>query len=93
MISLYYRLNFLVFLLFLKIIQGIIMQAVSVQPMPAGQAVSINFVNTNEWSSGICDCCEDMGICKFLLVKLGSLMGYRSGALPVDDIEGTVFEI
>ncbi|XP_056408197.1 cornifelin homolog B-like isoform X1 [Hyla sarda] len=39
------------------------MQPVSVQPVQVGQAMSINFVNTNEWSSGVCDCCQDMGIC------------------------------
>ncbi|XP_069623700.1 uncharacterized protein [Ranitomeya imitator] len=40
-----------------------IMQSVAVQPIPVGQAVSLTYINLNEWSSGICDCCQDMGIC------------------------------
>lgn len=37
--------------------------------MMAHQAVSVQqamVVSTNmtQWSSGVCDCCEDMGICK-----------------------------
>ncbi|XP_073510710.1 cornifelin homolog [Phyllobates terribilis] len=41
------------------------MQSVSVQPAAVGQAVSVAYMNINEWSSGICDCCQDLGICCF----------------------------
>uniref|UniRef100_A0A672RFZ9 Plac8 onzin related protein 6 n=1 Tax=Sinocyclocheilus grahami TaxID=75366 RepID=A0A672RFZ9_SINGR len=34
--------------------------AVSVQP---ALVVTTNNVMLNQWSSGVCDCCEDMGIC------------------------------
>ncbi|NP_001314834.1 plac8 onzin related protein 6 [Danio rerio] len=35
-------------------------QAVSVQP---AMVVATDNVKLNQWSSGVCDCCEDMSIC------------------------------
>ncbi|KAM4012449.1 cornifelin-like [Anomaloglossus baeobatrachus] len=42
------------------------MQTVSVQPVALGQTMTtITQLVPNDWSSGLCDCCEDMGICCF----------------------------
>ncbi|KAM9312398.1 cornifelin homolog [Gastrophryne carolinensis] len=38
------------------------MQPVAVQPT-AVQHTTLTVVQPNGWSSGICDCCDDMGIC------------------------------
>ncbi|XP_040275452.1 cornifelin-like [Bufo bufo] len=40
------------------------MQSVSIQPAPVPHMVTtVTQMSRNDWSSGICDCCEDMGIC------------------------------
>ncbi|KAG8537391.1 hypothetical protein GDO81_024597 [Engystomops pustulosus] len=52
-----------ILIFFPRTMQGIPMQTVAVQPVPVGQAVTLAHMNTNEWGSGTCDCCDDMGIC------------------------------
>ncbi|XP_069807447.1 cornifelin homolog [Dendropsophus ebraccatus] len=39
------------------------MQPQTVQPLAVSQSTSSNMVSPNEWSTGVCDCCDDMGIC------------------------------
>ncbi|XP_075061080.1 cornifelin homolog [Mixophyes fleayi] len=39
------------------------MQPVSVQPLAAPQSVTFIQMNANNWASGVCDCCDDIGIC------------------------------
>ncbi|XP_075705653.1 cornifelin homolog [Rhinoderma darwinii] len=42
------------------------MQSVSVQPVPLSSSVTtFSYLSPNDWSSGICDCCDDMGLCCF----------------------------
>ncbi|XP_075061084.1 cornifelin homolog [Mixophyes fleayi] len=43
------------------------MHTVSVQPVAVSQTVTVSHLNVNDWSSRMCDCCEDMGICCFAL--------------------------
>ncbi|XP_030043251.1 cornifelin homolog [Microcaecilia unicolor] len=40
------------------------MTAINVQPMPVTtQAVTV--LQKTDWSTGVCDCCDDLGICCF----------------------------
>ncbi|XP_068128078.1 cornifelin homolog [Hyperolius riggenbachi] len=41
------------------------MQTVTVQPATFSQSVTVTHAGPETWSSGICDCCEEMGICCF----------------------------
>ncbi|XP_069806703.1 cornifelin homolog B-like [Dendropsophus ebraccatus] len=42
------------------------MQAVSIQPVALSQTVTtVTQLSPNDWSSGVCDCCDDMGTCCF----------------------------
>ncbi|XP_073428925.1 cornifelin homolog A-like [Dendrobates tinctorius] len=50
----------------LQMMQGATIQTVSVQPVALGQTMTtVTQLAPNNWSSGLCDCCEDMGICCF----------------------------
>lgn len=49
--------------------------AVSVQP---AMVVTTDILRQNQWTSGVCDCCEDMGICKCLMrEKKGNYWKYN----------------
>ncbi|KAM3910166.1 cornifelin homolog [Leptodactylus fuscus] len=46
--------------------QGVTSQTVSVQPVALSQTTTtFTALTPNDWSSGVCDCCEDMGLCCF----------------------------
>ncbi|XP_073479372.1 cornifelin homolog [Aquarana catesbeiana] len=39
-------------------------QPIGAQPMSVSQSMTMtNVMQPNAWASGICDCCEDMGVC------------------------------
>ena len=54
---------------------------ITTQPQPQVVVMANPFQQqTAEWSAGLCDCCDDMGQCEFLI----ALANIESFVIPID---------